>query len=53
MAEIGLLHRLPDRLVGKDRFGSITIPQYEMTIGTHMAWCEFQSEQYDKGNPNN
>ena len=52
MVALGMLQRLPDKQLGRDRFGAVKMPQFEMTISTHMAWCEFQSEQHEKDHIN-
>lgn len=39
MLKAGLIHSLPDKIVGRDHFGAITIPQYEMPIPVYMQWC--------------
>lgn len=45
MVEQGLLERLPDQVLGRDSFGAITVPQYEMPIPVHYQWCKYWSEQ--------
>lgn len=40
LVELGLLHRLQDKVIGRDRFGVIAIPQFEMPVHVHMQWCD-------------
>ena len=47
MVDEGLIVRLADRIVGRDGFGLITLPQYEMTISTHYAWCSYWAKHAD------
>lgn len=39
------IEKRPDKIVGRDRFGPIGIPQYEVPIWAHMAWCEWAAAQ--------
>jgi hypothetical protein len=41
----GLIVELSPKTIGRDRFGPIQIPQYEVPIAHHMVWCEWCSEQ--------
>lgn len=45
MLAAGLIQQCGERVVGRDGFGVIAIPEYEMTIPTHMAWCEAVAEE--------
>lgn len=36
----GLIVELPRKTVGRDRFGAITLPQYDMPTSVHMQWCD-------------
>jgi hypothetical protein len=49
MVEQGLLIRLPDKRIGSDSFGVIALPQFEMPIPVHYAWCSYWAEQEDAG----
>lgn len=49
MVEQGLLTRLSDRVLGRDGFGSISVPQYDMPIGVHMQWCRYWAENASDG----
>ena len=40
-----LITRRPDKILGHDRFGVMRVPQYEVPIWAHMAWCNWRSEQ--------
>lgn len=33
--------------LGRDAFGAITVPVYEVPIHHHMQWCQWASEQFD------
>ncbi len=39
LLDAGLIRQLSDKVVSRDRFGAITIPQFEMPIPVHMEWC--------------
>ena len=45
MLERGIIQHTGDKVVCKDRFGIVTVPEYDMSIPTHMAWCDYWSEQ--------
>lgn len=49
----GLIVKRGFKILGKDRFGSITVPEYEMPVPVHIQWCMFYSEQPDEGNEDN
>lgn len=40
-----LIERLADKELGRDRFGAIFVPQYQVPIPIHMQWCQWCSEQ--------
>ena len=40
----GLIQRTPDKVLGADGFGAISIPQYQQPILVHMQWCAWCSE---------
>jgi len=42
----GLIVRLPDKVLGRDAFGAITVPEYEIPISVHMNWCEWCANNY-------
>lgn len=35
----GAIVPVADKVLGQDRFGVIAIPQYEVPIPVHAAWC--------------
>ena len=39
LLEKGLIERLKDRVVGRDMFGLIKVPNYEVPFQVHMQWC--------------
>lgn len=43
----GLIIECGERVLGRDRFGVIAIPQYGMPIPVHMQWCYAVSQDYD------
>ena len=45
MVGLGLLTRLQDRVLGRDGFGTIAVPQYEMPLPVHYQWCSYWAEQ--------
>lgn len=40
----GLVERGPDRVLGRDRFGVIAVPDYYVPLHIHAQWCEWCSE---------
>lgn len=44
MLDAGLIERLPDRIVGRDRFGTIKVREFQMPIPVHYQWCQAMSE---------
>lgn len=48
LLDAGLIYVCGYKVVGKDRFREIQIPQYEMTIPTHMQWCEHMAWLQDE-----
>lgn len=36
----GLIVRIGDSVIGRDAFGEITVPEYEVPIPVHMQWCQ-------------
>lgn len=45
MLRSGLIVERGRRVVGRDRFGEVSIAQYEMPILVHMQWCEAMSAE--------
>lgn len=43
----GLIGRGPDRVLGRDRFGEIKVPDYFVPLPIHYQWCRWASEQPD------
>lgn len=41
----GKIERSPDKIFGRDDFGTISIPQFHVPLPLHMQWCEWCSEQ--------
>ena len=39
LLKAGLIQKCGEKVVGRDRFGAIAIPEYEMPIPVHMQWC--------------
>lgn len=44
----GLIVKLGMKTIGKDCFGPIQIPAYEMPIAAHIEWCQICSEEIGK-----
>ena len=40
----GLIVRTPNKVLGRDGFGAVSIPQYAVPINVHMQWCEWCAE---------
>lgn len=34
------------RVVGRDRFGAITVPDYEMPTPVHIEWCSWCADNF-------
>lgn len=47
LLERGLIERGEDKVLGRDCFGSITIPQYYVPIPIHKAWCGWCSQHVE------
>lgn len=47
LLKAGLIRQCGTKVVGRDRLGIISVPQYEMPIHIHMEWCYSVSEGYD------
>ncbi len=45
MLRKGLIHKVGERELGRDRFGAISLPVYEMPIPIHMVWCKAVAEE--------
>ena len=43
----GLVERGFDQTVGRDAFGPITMPVYEVPLRHHAAWCAWCAEHLD------
>ena len=41
----GFVRHVADRIVCQDRWGTVTQPQYEIAIPTHIAWCDYWASQ--------
>lgn len=39
-----LIERLPDKVVGKDIFGPIRLPDYQVPLPVHIQWCQWCDE---------
>lgn len=42
-----LIIRLPDRPVGRDVFGVISIPVYDIPLPVHMDYCQWCADNFD------
>jgi hypothetical protein len=47
LKERGLIEQGPDRVLGRDAFGLITVPDYCVPLPVHYQWCRWASEQPD------
>jgi hypothetical protein len=45
LSKRGLIERGPDKFLGRDAFGTITVPTYFVPAGVHAQWCEWCAEQ--------
>lgn len=45
----GLIERGPDKVLGRDALGVISIPQYYVPLPVHAQWCQWCSEQLTDG----
>jgi len=46
LLKAGLIQQCGEKVLGKDRFGVIAIPEYQMPTPVHMAWCKYQTSQF-------
>lgn len=44
LQNFGLIERLPDKVIGRDRFGEITVPSWQATTWAHMDFCAWCAE---------
>ena len=44
--ERGLIVRMPDKVLGRDAFGAIAVPDYEIPISVHMEWCQWCADNF-------
>lgn len=47
LLKAGLIREAGYRVLGKDRFGEVRIPEYSMPLPVHIAWCEAMAEECD------
>ena len=40
----GLIEKVGDRVLGRDAFGKITVPEYAVPLPIHYQWCKWASE---------
>lgn len=40
-----LIRYIGEKLICRDRFGAVKVPEYEMTLPTHAQWCSWQASQ--------
>lgn len=45
LVEKGFAVRVPDRVLGRDAFGPVTVPQYEMPVSRHIEFCSWLASQ--------
>ncbi len=45
----GLIVQAGEKIVGRDRFGLVSIPQFEVPIHHHAQWCAWCDENVDEG----
>lgn len=43
----GLVLRLRDQIIGRDAFGAISVPRYEVPLPVHMQWCQWCAENVE------
>ena len=48
LLEKGLIERLEDKVIGRDLFGLIKIPQYQVPLVHHIQWCGWCAENYNE-----
>lgn len=49
LVERGVIVRAADKALGRDRFGTISIPQYHVPLPIHWQWREWCSENIGDG----
>jgi len=45
MLSKGLIEQCGERVICQDRFGTVTVPEYQMPIPVHYQWCSYWAEQ--------
>lgn len=40
----GLIEKAGDRVLGRDKFGPITVPQFVVPLPIHLRWCQWAAE---------
>jgi hypothetical protein len=46
LSALGLIQQLEDKVLGRDVFGLIVIPQYQVPIPIHAQFCQWASENF-------
>lgn len=49
LMERGVIERGPNKVLGRDRFGIVSIPQYFVALRLHAQWCAWCSERNANG----
>jgi hypothetical protein len=44
----GLLRQCGEKVICRDRFGTVAVPEYEMPLPVHIEWTLWNAEQFDK-----
>lgn len=48
LLEAGLIVPHGEIIISHDRFGTVKVPNYEVPIPIHYAWCRWYSENYSE-----
>ena len=51
LRDVGLIQECGEKVVCRDRFGTVRVTEYEMPIDVHYQWCKWQAAQFDKEQP--
>lgn len=45
LLKAGLIEQCGEKVICRDRFGVVTVPEYQMPAPVHMQWCQAMAEE--------
>ena len=48
LLQLELIEPCGERVICRDRFGTVTATEYQMPLGVHFAWSMYGAAEYDK-----